>query len=145
LRARKSVAAPPTAAAPSTFGHCGGQGRRKRLFTQGYRIDRRIGSLPGVILRMEKAGSRGQRPAASLPSMSLFPKAPFSRSRRVLCRSTPIGSIREQGNSGRLRLASGQQAPEEEALAAVLVFLSFVPFQILKWPKQHSREIISRR
>jgi hypothetical protein len=32
-----------------------------------------------------------------------------------------------------LGLASDQQAPEEEALeAAVSVFLSFVPFQILK-------------
>ena len=39
------MAAPPTAAAPSTFGHCGGQGRRKGLFTQGYRIARPIGSL----------------------------------------------------------------------------------------------------
>jgi hypothetical protein len=41
---------------------------------------------------------------------------------------------------------SGQQAPEEEAqAAAVSGFLSFVPFQILKWTRQHSREIICRR
>ncbi|MEY2603974.1 MAG: hypothetical protein QOH31_1763 [Verrucomicrobiota bacterium] len=41
---------------------------------------------------------------------------------------------------------SGQQAPEEEAQAVVVsVFLSFVPFQILKWTRQHSREIISIR
>src|SRR4029450_13936293 len=46
FRARKSVAAPPTAAALSTFGHCGGQKRRKRLFTQEYRIARQLGSLP---------------------------------------------------------------------------------------------------
>jgi hypothetical protein len=33
-----------------------------------------------------------------------------------------------------LRLASGQQAPEEEAqVAAVSGYLSFVPFQIVKW------------
>jgi hypothetical protein len=38
---------------------------------------------------------------------------------------------------------SGQQAPEEEAqVAAGSDFLSFVPFQILKRIKQHSREII---
>jgi hypothetical protein len=33
---------------------------------------------------------------------------------------------------------SGQQAPEEEAQAVVVsVFLSFVPFQILKWTERH--------
>jgi len=36
-----------------------------------------------------------------------------------------------------LRLASDQQAPKEEAqVAAVSGFLSFVPFQILKWATQ---------
>ncbi len=39
---------------------------------------------------------------------------------------------------------SGQQAPEEEAqVAAVSVFLSFVPCQMLKRTGQRSREIIS--
>jgi hypothetical protein len=38
---------------------------------------------------------------------------------------------------------SGQQVPEEEGQAAVWVFLSVVPFQILKSAKRHSREIIS--
>ena len=39
---------------------------------------------------------------------------------------------------------SGQQGPEEEAQAVVVsVFLSFVPFQIPKRTRQHSREIIS--
>ena len=38
---------------------------------------------------------------------------------------------------------SGQQAPEEEAqVAAASVFLFFVPFQILKRTRRHSREII---
>lgn len=33
---------------------------------------------------------------------------------------------------------SGQQAPEEEVQAVVVsVFLSFVPFQILKWTKRY--------
>jgi hypothetical protein len=33
---------------------------------------------------------------------------------------------------------SGQQAPEEEAQAVVVsVFLSFVPFQILKWTERY--------
>ena len=42
-----------------------------------------------------------------------------------------------------MRLVSGQLAPEEEAqAAAVSGFLSFVPFQILKWRRQHRREII---
>jgi hypothetical protein len=43
------VAAPPTAAAPSSFGQCDGQERR--LFTQEYRIPRRIGSLVNEFLR----------------------------------------------------------------------------------------------
>jgi hypothetical protein len=40
-----------------------------------------------------------------------------------------------------IRGALFKRPPEEEAPAAVSVFLSFVPLQILKWMRPHSRDI----
>jgi hypothetical protein len=42
-------------------------------------------------------------------------------------------------------LAPSRSLREEAQVAAVSGFLSFVPFQILKWTRQHSREVISIR